>query len=162
MTREYIKLPEIHLAYLYLQLLADRHSEGQLAKVNSIINGAFHIVTLLKDKKGVYSSVLIHHVIALTAVTLGEVADRQTNSGATAALHDLRAGLDTALFRLGKGKTPWDVAISSFISNKLDNDAGDRGGLGQLADAAVGKTDANEGPAEWSAATLKGYLNIFE
>jgi len=175
--QHYAKMPEVHLAYLYLQLLADRHTEGHTSKANSIINGAFHIVTLLKQKKGVYSSILIHHIAALVANTLGKVADRQTTSSASAnaALQDLRAGLDTALFRPGKGKTSWDTAISAFITRKLDggpqnaaND--DQAGLEQLADAAVGKAEGsgagdgtpNGGPAEWSVATSKGYLNIFE
>lgn len=165
--QQYVKMPEIHLAYLYLQLLADRHMEGHNSNANSIISGAFHIVTLLKQKKGIYSSVLVHHITALAAITLGEAADRQTNPSASAALQDLRGGLDTALFRSGKGKTSWDAAISAFISRKLNDD---QGGLEQLADAAVGKAKGNGpgdgpmdgGPTEWSVATSKGYLNIFE
>lgn len=165
--QQYAKVPEIHLAYLYLQLLADRHMEGQTSNGNSIMSGVFHIVTLLKQKKGIYNSILIHHICALAAITLGEAADRQTNASANAALQDLRAGLDTALFRQGKGRTSWDAAISAFISKKLNDD---QGGLEQLADAAVGKAkgngpgdgSTNGGPAEWSAASSKGYLNIFE
>lgn len=165
--QQYTKIPEIHLAYLYLQLQADRHMEGHTSNANAIINGAFHIVTLLKQKKGTYSSILVHHITALAAITLGEAADRQSNSSTNAALQDLRAGLDTALFRPGKGKTSWDAAISAFISRKLNDD---QGGLEQLADAAVGKAkgggpgdgSTNGGPAEWSVATSKGYLNIFE
>ena len=176
--QEWPRMPYIHMAYLHARLLTDRYLEVYASKTGSIVHGCLQIVTLLRHKKGLFCTPWAHHVTGLTAATLGELADRQIHSDAPVALRDLRDGLDTALFRTHAGKTAWDLALSAFITKKLEGGAqgpfpegaSDRGGLRELADAAVGNTetsaksgDANtpHGSPDWAAGISNGYLNLF-
>jgi len=182
--QDFAKMPSIHLAYLHVKNVADRYLNVYAMNTGAVVDGAFRIVALLRHTKGIYCAPWIHHIIMLAARTLEQVADLELHPDAIGALHDLRDDLDTSLFRFHKEKTAWDIAISAMIAKKLNGGsqafgtegAVDRGGLGQLADAAVGKTDASNGVGtsgtshgigtstspKWSLLTTRGYLTTLE
>lgn len=184
MTQHFKKMPSVYMAFLHVQHFSDRILYTHEPKVDAMIPDALQIVSVLKTKKGFHYSPLIHHITALAAITLAETTDPQELPKTTAALQDLRSGLDAASFRYSNAKTAWDSAISSFITKKLESGpqlsntdaASDRGGLEHLADAAVGKSKAANGESddatgrgsvvamEWNAETpnSKGYLDLFE
>lgn len=173
-------MPHLNLAYYYLRLLADRNLEVHFSKINSVINAALHIVTLLNHKRGIYASPLLHYITSLTALTLAKAFDHSVNPNTVIALQDFRAGLDNTAYRNNSDKPAWDAAVSGFITKKLDSGPqgfghdGDRGPLEHLANAAVGKSGPSNGVGEggqrraegesidWSVETAKGYLNLFE
>ena len=160
--------PNLHLAYLHVKLLADRHLETYTSNASNILNGVFQIVASLRQSQGICP--LTHHWAGLAALTLTDFLD---DSNAGRALHDLRDGLQSGQIRQLSGSLPWDASIASFIVKKTGSD---RGGLEHLADAAVGKSKSDEGqegdgpfskaavgaPVDWTVLTMKGYLNHFE
>lgn len=175
-------MPHLHLAYLHLKLLADRHLglySPNATRIpgmyrpqpTPIKRGAQEIVKLLQQNP--VACPLTHHWAALAAITLAEFPlDMDT----VRPKLDLREALQTGQLRKTKGKVPlWDTVIAGYITKKLDH-LENRGALGQLADAAVGNNPANNenvgddtavedyvGPkVEWSVATIEGYLNHFE
>jgi len=171
-------MPHLHLAFLHLKLLADRHLENNRPNATRVHDGAQQMVTLLLQNPG--ASPLTHHWAGLAAITLAEFQD---GAIAQRALRDLRGGFQSGHIRQWKGKALiWDTAIVGYITKKLehtqdssDSIAGDRGPLGQLADAALNKNPVKSGqagnipdgireyevPMDWSAATMNGYLNSF-
>ena len=173
------RMPAVHLAYLHVRQIADRYLDYHRTQGAAIINSSFEIVSLLRHNKGIYCSPWLHHITGLAAITLEYVTDPQLHSSAIAALHDLREGLNASLFRAHREKTAWDIAISVSITKRLDtspqalgtDNVSDHGGLGQLADAAMGKsesaTNTTEGgttrdahrTTDWTLMTRKGYLN---
>ena len=167
--KRFATMPHIHLAYLHVRNIAHRYLVMNITQTRKVVDSTYEIVTLLKADKGIYNMPWIHQIIALAALTLGKVADLQMHPGATAGLQDLRNGLDTSQFRRHNGNTGWDVAISASITKRLGN-----GGLGQLADAAMGETDAANGtgdhgdspsfesPPDWTQMVSQGYLNAFD
>ena len=144
-------LHHLRLAYLHVQLLADRYLELNMSHTNRVVNAAFEIVSLLQRKDAESVSPLTHHWAALTAMTLVECMERMGNRESIMALHDLQERISTGQLRsLESGQieaTAWDNAISTYITKKLeqrsaqgpDHDNG-RGGLEHLADAAVSKS----------------------
>ena len=178
-----MRMPRIHLTYLHVRNIANRYLKSRNQATGAAVHGTFEIVKLLRQTKGVYCAPWIHHITALAARTLREAADIPKHSiSASAALRDLKDGLDISLFRVHKEKTSWDVAISESIAKKLESmpkgfvsdGAGDRGSLGQLADAAVLNAEtahsagggAGTGLAsdslDWSVMTTNGYLNALD
>ena len=180
LNQSFARMPPLHLAYLHVRRIADGYLKPRNSKTEAIINNVFQTVTLLINNKGIYSAPWMHHITGLAAVNLVQMADLQLHTGAIPALRDLRDSLDTSLFRNHKEKTGWDVSISAFITKRLEGGyqgvggTGDRNGLGQLADAAIGTTGATDGvmesgtnnatapSAEGFGVGMQGYLTTFE
>ena len=156
--------PQLHMAYLHVRTIVDRLLGDNNTHFSQIVHGAFQIVTNLQQQKGIFCTPWAHHYTALVTLTLMKTADLQLHDSALTALNDLRNGLDTSLFRTRKEMTAWDMAISMAITKHLDggpqavgfHGAGDRGGLGQLADAAMGKTGAPDGTGAITAPRARG------
>ena len=180
LNQTFARMPPIHLAYLHVRRIADGYLKPRKTKTEAIINNIFQTVTLLINNKGIYSAPWMHHITGLATVSLVQMADLQLHTGATPALRDLRDGLDRSLLRLHKEKTGWDVAISAFITKRLEGGSqglsgtGGKNGLGQLADAAIGNAGATDGAvesgtsnatgplAEGFGVVSQGYLTTFE
>ena len=161
-------LPQLHLAYLHVQLLADIQLEDSFASAQNVIEGARTIVTLIGQSNPPSICPLTHHWVALAAITLAEHVEKSKDGeSTTAVLRELRDKLSSTQIRhpfSQNGDAPaWDRVISAFLTTKLgpEND-NDRGGLEHLADAAVGKSKVNSNePLQWTLRTSKGYLSIF-
>lgn len=168
-------MPQLELAYLHTKLFADRLMEVYVSHSSRIVEGAFRIVTILRQKPGPHP--LTHHWAGLAAVTLSKCLsvgmEDHSADEITGALHGLREGLQSGQVRDCQGrKTIWDQTIASFITKKLDPAQRLEG----LADAAVGNTQGNigqqgqdlgtkgtrTGRMDWSASTKQGYLNLFD
>ncbi|KAL6714307.1 Glucose-responsive transcription factor [Lecanora helva] len=143
--RSFARMPSMHIACLHLQQVAHYYLRGSDTDIEATVNNVFQIVTLLRKKKGVYHTPFMHHIVGLIAHNLIQISELQLHSGATAALQDLCNSLDTSFFRPHSEKTGWDAAISTSITKRLNNGVGERDGLGQLAEAAIGNTGAIDG-----------------
>lgn len=175
-------LRHVHLAYLHAKLLADRQLEVKSSNTKIIMASAFAIINLLPTEQNL-ASPLTHHFAALAAITLAEVLERDPTPIGN-ALKELENALNTGTIQYPYGvsgnRPAWSVAISKFISNRLELQnqklsgagAAQRDGLQDLADAAVG---ADGGPVgeetgkklegqviDWTAMTRAGYLRLFE
>ena len=154
-------LHHLRLAYLHVQLLADRYLERNISHASRIVKGAVEIASLLRRNNTEAVSPLTHHWAALAAITLVECVERIGHRESIVALHDLRSCVSSGQLRSLESAqadaTAWDKIINAFISKRIeqrgsqgsDHDTG-RGGLEHLADAAVSKSQtANDGkPSE--------------
>lgn len=150
-------LHHLRLAYLHVQLLADRYLERNISHASKIVKGAVEIVSLLRRNNTEAVSPLTHHWAALAAITLVECMEKLGHRESIVALHELRSCVSSGQLRsLASAQadaTAWDKVISAFISKRVEqrgpqgseHDTG-RGGLEHLADAAVSKSQtANDG-----------------
>ena len=153
-------LPTMHhlrLAYLHVQLLADRYLERNISHASRIVKGAVEIASLLRRNNTEAVSPLTHHWAALAAITLVESVERTGHRESIVALHELRncvsSGQLRSLESAQADATAWDKVISAFISKRIEqrgpqgtDHETSRGGLEHLADAAVSKSQtANDG-----------------
>ena len=171
--RSFSILRHVHLAYLHVKLLSDRHLEIKANNTKEIMVNAFKIVGLLATDQN-RASPLTHHFAALTAITLAEVKEHDPQSIGN-ALKLLQSNLENGLvqypYGVASSRPAWSAAISSFISIKSGSNS-ERGGLQHLADAAVGADSGLAGEnvgkklegqtIDWTAMTLEGYLRLFE
>lgn len=150
-------LHHLRLAYLHVQLLADRYLERNISHTSKIVKGAVEIGSLLRRNDRESMSPLTHHWAALAVITLVECVERTGHRESIVALHELRSCVSSGQLRSLESAqadaTVWDKVISAFITRRIeqrgpqgpDHDTG-RGGLEHLADAAVSKSKtANDG-----------------
>ena len=171
--QDFSALRHVHLAYLHVKLLSDRHLETNTSNTKAIMSGAFRIISLLATDQN-RASPLTHHFAALATITLAEVMDRDPQPIGD-ALKLLQSHLENGHIQYPYGvvnnRPAWSTAISIFISKKAGSAMG-RGGLQHLADAAVGANGGHAGedvgkklegqPIDWTAMTMEGYLRLFE
>lgn len=174
-TEQYFgTLKHVHLAYLHVKLLSDRHLETNISNTKAIMSGAFKTISLLATDQN-RASPLTHHFAALATITLAEVIDRDPQPIGD-ALQLLQSNLENGQvqypYGVANNRPAWSTAISAFISKKAGSAIGGRGGLQHLADAAVGVDGGHAGedvgkklegqPIDWTAMTIEGYLRLFE
>lgn len=178
--QSFATLRHVHLAYLYVKLLSDRHLEVNTSNTPKIIAGAFRIISLLSTEQN-RASLLTHHFAALSAITLAEIIERDPEP-ISLALVNLQVDLDDGQIQhpyiANHARPNWSTAISTFIRAKVEaqnqktEGAVGHDGLQHLADAAVGADGATLGDQtgkkleeeaiDWTAMTLEGYLRLFE
>ena len=164
-------LHHLRLAYLHVQLLADRYLERNISHASRIVKGAIEIASLLRRNDTEAVSPLTHHWAALAAITLVECVERMGHRESIVALHELLSCVSSGQLRSLESAqadaTAWDKVISAFITKRIEqrgaqgpeHDTG-RGGLEHLADAAVSKSktakDAKPGDDAGSADATSG------
>ena len=180
-------IPVVHLAYVHARIMFERHAFGYASR-SGIIRLALDCVALLCADK-CSRTPLIRHFASLAALTLVEaLSTTKNNDSAVQGLQSLCYWLENrwngpkATADASSGS--WAVPVVKYIRSNLtrvhkpitsSESPVDRGGLQHLADAAVGDTDTVNGnripeddgraldsePIDWTASTIKGYLNIF-
>ena len=164
--------PHNFLAFSHLTLLSLRlpgFPDDSIA--GDRLHLAHTIVDQLSSTPGVVSP-LTHHFAGLAAITLAENMSDDYSGSALQKLRVMYAGYveeDVESSKPRPHMTPWNAALSTFISKKLGENAAEtsnesgpsRGGLQHLADAAVGNSPNGEA-ADWTTVGAKGYLTELE
>lgn len=184
----FASVPFLHLSYLHVRLLLNRHALAHRFETNGVAGVALEIVAILcADQCPV--SPLTHHFASLSAAALLENAPSET-SDIVRGLQDLRYWLEKDSNPLSSStetsQARWNTSIAQYITVNLsriqqrlpsNGTPIDRGGLQHLADAAVGKAEtmiggdkgteegagaksSEGGNVEYTASMTKGYLRL--
>ena len=176
------KEPNLHIPFLHVQYLHERHTLGSALELTTIFQNAKTIAAVLNAsvQGGAlgFGHPIRHHFASLAAITLIECI---TFPETREISFKLQQELQRSIEHNGVVSNGWAAAILAYTSKILAQHSGadptiDRGGLQHLAEIAVGGTGADKADKsdegsepvdyhghgnrkDWTAATRSGYLN---